>query len=237
MGCQCDPNCKRGATGAFCPRHKRCTRKSPLSGWEPEYNPRLFNQRNAKDLRESHNCYAYAVGHIDLSATKNAPFVQPGYAAGYGPFMNKPPVASRHTCSDIISRFFGDMPEIRRRVTYTDMCPAGTSKVALVVDPSADYHWYRQDSNGWWSHKPGSTNVTNRDAAGSKIWDPALAARDYKTLDYTAFCGYFCVPRSKEPHVARIPRGGSKARTKRRAKRGAKRGAKGQTKCQTKSRN
>lgn len=32
-----------------------------------------------------------------------------------------------------------------------------------------DYHWYRKDSNGYWSHKPGVTPVVNTDASGNLI--------------------------------------------------------------------
>ena len=58
----------------------------------------------------------------------------------------------------------------------------------------------RQDSNGLWSHKPGARNVTNRDASGKRIYDPALADYNYKKnadgyLDYDIFCSYICVPR------------------------------------------
>ena len=36
---------------------------------------------------------------------------------------------------------------------------SGEYAVLLVVDPNNDYHWYRQDSDGTWSHKPGSIKV------------------------------------------------------------------------------
>lgn len=50
-------------------------------------------------------------------------------------------------------------------------CPEGCYKVAFVIDNQYqygdsfkyDYHWYRQNSDGTWSHKPGSTNVTKLD--------------------------------------------------------------------------
>ena len=35
-----------------------------------------------------------------------------------------------------------------------------------------DYHWYRQDDTGYWSHKPGHTRATDRDASGNVIVDP-----------------------------------------------------------------
>ena len=38
-----------------------------------------------------------------------------------------------------------------------------------LVTSNSDYHWYRRDSNGYWSHKPGITPVTNLDASGARI--------------------------------------------------------------------
>lgn len=57
--------------------------------------------------------------------------------------------------------------------------PKGSPRhlVALVVDPDrpgyfGDFHWYRLDSDGKWSHKPGETRVTQYDNAGHYITDP-----------------------------------------------------------------
>jgi hypothetical protein len=77
-------------------------------------------------------------------------------------------------------------------------CPGCTHIVALVIDPDyPDYHWYRLDNNGMWSHKPGGTNARNTDASNNPISNPETADRktvgpDY-TLDYRIFCGYYCV--------------------------------------------
>lgn len=49
-----------------------------------------------------------------------------------------------------------------------------------------DYHWYRLDNNteGYWSHKPVSTRVTDVDGAGNKISDPRKAANSPYGPDY-----------------------------------------------------
>ena len=39
----------------------------------------------------------------------------------------------------------------------------------------SDYHWYRQDKGGLYSHKPGGLPVTNVDASGKMIKNPAKA--------------------------------------------------------------
>jgi hypothetical protein len=104
----------------------------------------------------------------------------------------------------MIARLLGDNPGLKM-TTFETKCPAHTSKISLVVDPDEDYHFYRQDKNGMWSHKPGGTEVTNKDATGRLIYDPGLAARNYttddSTLDYDTSCGYFCLARDKPLHI------------------------------------
>ena len=51
----------------------------------------------------------------------------------------------------------------------------GYYSVYLVVDNCIDYHWYRQDKGGYWSHKPGRTPVKKLDASGKMIKNPAKA--------------------------------------------------------------
>lgn len=178
---------------------------SPLSGSEPIFNPDVWNQNKA--IQKSHNCYAYAVGQISPSEThickekqkthkhKRCQTPQPGYASGH-PKMRDTPIKK---CKDIMKRTLDDnMTSFP--TTFMDKCPAGTSKIALVVDRHHDYHYYRQDSNGLWSHKPGRNPVTNLDASGNLIRDPRLAARDYRPdtkLNYKSFCGYMCVARGQ----------------------------------------
>lgn len=73
------------------------------------------------------------------------------------------------------------------------VCPDGTYKVALVVDPGVDYHRYRQNPDGTWSHKPGHSEVTNVDASGNPVYDPSTADRDYGFPNYSEFGGFFCI--------------------------------------------
>jgi hypothetical protein len=58
--------------------------------------------------------------------------------------------------------------------------------VALVIWPGVDYHWYRQDKVGCWSHKPGSTPARNTDNSGKPITDPKICDRG----PYKNFCTY-----------------------------------------------
>lgn len=48
-----------------------------------------------------------------------------------------------------------------------------------------DYHWYRLDQGGLWSHKPGRTRITQGDQAGNNITDPRTA--DTGNYQFVAF--------------------------------------------------
>ena len=215
--CQCTATCKKPplANSPFCEDHiKYCPKISPLTGYEPEFNPARFNK--LKGIKEAHNCFAYAFDHIQMPKTKSCtkdscpiPFHQPGRASGY-PKWSK---VKGKRCPDLIARLLGDEKELKL-TTFEKKCPKKMSKIALVADEDEDYHFYRQDSNGYWSHKPGATSVTHLDAMNRPIYNPELASRKYPDsgLDYDQFCAYLCVPKTKKLH---FKRGGKRATKKR----------------------
>ncbi len=69
---------------------------------------------------------------------------------------------------------------------------AGYYSVALFFSDRADYgfHWYRQDSNGTWSHKNGWRPASNQDSRGHTIIDP----RQDSSSGYSIFGGFFLMP-------------------------------------------
>lgn len=195
---------------------------SPLSGYEPLYNPDRYNDKY--HIRTTHNCFAYAFDHMEPPApdkcTKNScpvSFHQPGKISGY-PGWNE---VDGKRCPDILARLHADVSGISL-TTFDAICDPGYSKIALVVSPKDDYHFYRQDSNGYWSHKPGSMPVTNKDSSGNLISNPEIASRDYSGenggVNYERFCSYLCIPRNGAVH--KFGRGGKrkKSRTVKRVK-------------------
>jgi len=207
--CQCDPLCsKKPLKGRpFCQTHKRfCPIKSPLSGSEA---PMGQKYNLSVPMQDSHNCFAYAFDYVDLPDTKlctkdgcDVPFHQPGRRSGY-PKWSK---VKGKRCPDLIGRLKGDMPTIQR-TTFTRRCPRNSYKVAVVIDPNNDYHFYRQDDDGMWSHKPGGTKAIRFDASKRPIYNPELADRDYRkegNLNYKQFCSYLCVPKQSR----KLKRGG-----------------------------
>jgi hypothetical protein len=132
---------------------------------------------------------------------------QPGGTKGLSNMLRK---ANARSCAVVKQLMRADVPELQP-TTFKARCPTGTSKIALVVHPGEDYHFYREDPDGFWSHKDGANKVKRFDAEGKPIVNPETAARDYRPrgsfLNYKDFCGFFCAPRRK---TIKLARGGSR---------------------------
>jgi hypothetical protein len=140
----------------------------------PVYNPAFWNT----PARQPHNnCYNYA----NDQATNT--FAQPGRATGHqAPF---PP-----TCPGVRAGATSD--GLHAVPNFGGTLGAGHGwYVALVIWPGQDYHWYRQDKVGCWSHKPGQTPARNTDNSGHAIADPRTCNRG----NYTIFCTYMITTR------------------------------------------
>ena len=207
-GKQCSRRVSVGSP--FCVLHQHCPR-SPLSGAEPVYQPERYNHNPL--IRKTHNCWAYGMNVLDPQQLLqcdsgkqkgcNMLYHQPGGTKGLAGALQE---ARGRSCKVVQRLIKADVPDIRR-TTFKKRCPRDSSKIAMVVHPGDDYHFYRQDADGWWSHKDGSNKVKRYDAEGQPIWDPRTAARDYRPggsfLNYTDFCGFYCVPRRKTIKLGR----------------------------------
>src|SRR5258708_12175061 len=56
-------------------------------------------------------------------------------------------------------------------------CPKEGHLVPLVIAPGEDFHWYRKARNGFWSHNPAGTPLTNVDVSGTLIPNPPTPNR------------------------------------------------------------
>jgi hypothetical protein len=140
----------------------------------PTYNPGAWN---IPTVQPYNNCYNYANDH----ATNT--FAQPGRATGH--------MYTALTCASVQPAAQSD--GLTAAANFSAPLAAGKGwYVALVIWPNADYHWYRQDKVGCWSHKPGSTAVRNVDNAGQPITDPRTCNRG----PYTVFCTYMVTTRA-----------------------------------------
>lgn len=139
------------------------------------------------------NCYAYAFTDLD-SNRRSKP--QPGFKSNIPPLTRE-----QYACGPFIERVLKDHPQATYlgndpELAYRD-CGCSNHMVFLALDnegENRDYHFYRRNSDFFWTHKPGSLEVLHVDAAGNKITNPAYADRTYRNFNYNKTCGFFCTP-------------------------------------------
>ena len=138
----------------------------------PPYDPDKWN--NDLTVLRNNNCYNY--GNDTITNT----VAQPGRGSGQtGPY----PPSCAETGSAAVRDGLTMIPD-------PNITPAQGHIAALVVSTTIgflDYHWYRRDNNGAWSHKPGQSAVRNLDNSGRPISDPRTCDRG----PYNNFCGFF----------------------------------------------
>ena len=196
----------------FCDKHQDCMGfvKSFTNNFEVPYEPDKWNK--VPEILNSHNCYTYFLNNqVKPVMEKCRQYFDDKIETRCGKLKPQPGDASEllkngtlklkdyeYTCSSMLKKVIADNPSITP-IKFNQKCPNGSYKGALVVDPNNTFHFYRQNKDGTWSHKPGILKVADKDAAGEKIYFPHLADRNYKKnntsgLNYTDFCNYLCVP-------------------------------------------
>ena len=166
----------------------------PRSGYELEYQPELWNY---SPVQANTHCYFYALNTQLNPDTGHFGAVDPN-----GLTADVLDTANREKFIECVNRDAANWGFTFQEVGRYEVCPPGTYKVAIVIARYAirrDYHWYRQNADGTWSHKQGDLPVTNLDSNNQIIYDPQTAARDiYNSKgeyqgEYNVFIGYFAV--------------------------------------------
>ena len=214
-------DCVRKNNNSECAEYNKCRLmfENLMTGAEPDYDPESWSN---PIIEGSHNCYTYFLNDKvprtknkcrELCMKKNKckkkikecgqlkP--QPGkYAAEKTSFKAN----RKYTCKDMAQKVLLDNTDLETnksvlsKTHFAVRCPHNHYKGALVVDPNNTYHFYRQDSNGQWSHKQGTLRVENKDASGKPIFAPHLSDNNYNKkkkkdgINYTDFCNYMCLP-------------------------------------------
>jgi len=203
----------------FCLEHKNCGKflRKFTSGYEPKYEPDVWSN---PAIEGSHNCYAYFLDERKDSIISKCNeachklkksgcpskikecqnmIPQPGDYYLLNKYGNLKKKEREYTCPNMHNKIMADNPNLKP-IGFLDTCPANHYKGAMTVDFKNTFHFYRQNPDGTWSHKPGILPVTNVDASGKPIYIPHFADRDYSQvprqnpIKYTDFCGYYCIP-------------------------------------------
>ena len=152
----------------------------PLSGSELEYNPDLWS--NSRVMYRC-DCYSYAFNCQVMPGTNSLYEMSPGRGFDVTKdHFNK----INSTMGSVVNAVIQDSESMGFMFVEIDKhtrCVSGTYKVALVVDNGKDYHWYRQNPDGTWSHKMGSGPVNCLDSESHIIYDPEKCCRSYFIRD------------------------------------------------------
>lgn len=135
------------------------------------------------------NCYSYALDdHVANRGQKAIP-------------GNLPP-SDFYTCSTLMEGLKHDRPEMyvssSSSLEHHHPCDRGFHKIYAAIsgtddDGYNDFHFWRQDSDGLWSHKPGSDHALRHDGNNRTIRNPDFANRTFGDRSYVTPCGFFCV--------------------------------------------
>lgn len=169
----------------------------------PAFNPNKWNRDQS--IKKSHNCYAYSLNLINNKTSKlcdkymkktkkrNCKMFkpQPGRLSGY---LDEYKDKKVFTCKRLYRRIRKDNPVIKK-LRPNQKVPEGYYKIALAVTSDFDdYHFYRQDNDGLWSHKNGKNRAKFTDKNSRLIKNPEKANRG----KYKNFCGYYMVPKNEK---------------------------------------
>ncbi|KAL0477039.1 insoluble matrix shell protein [Acrasis kona] len=142
------------------------------------YSPERWN--DILTALRNNNCYNYGTD------VRTDSFAQPGVGSGRS--------FKTLDCSEVWEASIRDgLTPLESKKCPEKEQPEVGHYVTLVVWPFMDFHWYRKDLGGYWSHKPGSTRVKDVDASQNKILNPDKA----NIKPYTEICGYYVVVPSK----------------------------------------
>lgn len=146
------------------------------------------------------NCYAYALDIVDnpvvggplytrmesyLSDFELTFAAQPGlFSDQYNPYDNSILSGTDAGNQRLVELVKDDAKAMGLNFQEYEEGMSGGYAVLLVVKPGADYHWYRQEADGTWSHKIGDGLAT------TGVVNPIRNAMDLK---YTTIVGYYYI--------------------------------------------
>ena len=168
------------------PRDSTPSSPTPCGGSAPSSDVNWWND-GAVGI-DSHqlynNCYNYATNQ------RTDTFAQPGRGSGFtlvAPIMTGERV-----------RLYAWYDNLYDAPSGNNGCVPKGHLVGLAFAPEElDYHWWRKNQDGYWSHKPGSSPATSRDASGELIVDPRECDRGI----YEQWVGFMAVLPGR-PHLA-----------------------------------
>ena len=159
----------------------------------PKYEPNKWNKNPY--ILFSHNCYAYALDIISKKIKNKCKKKIKNIKKKEGDLCKeyKPQPAKKLKMKNIEKLLLKDNPKIKKIRKNQKIDYNLYYKIALFTGKTG-YHFYRQDVNMYWSHKPGWFKASNKDENKKLIKDPTKCNRGV----YKKLIGFYKVPINKK---------------------------------------
>lgn len=167
-----------------------------MSGYEHDYDPQYWTPLT--NLTNLANCYAYALNTYDGPGYRPVP----GTARGHYYSLSYIRAHTPEILAEDAPFYSGKVIQYTTQYTTQNATPGTRQyKIAYVFandrygNPDAgDFHFYRQDSNDYWSHKCGLTAISQLDSTGYVISNPMTCGRNYGVdFNYSIWGGFYMV--------------------------------------------
>lgn len=167
----------------------------PMSGDEPRFRKWLWAAEGK--FIENQNCYAYAMNQFRFFRhNKSIPGLK----------RHTLPNSEYTKCAPLVENILGDAGSESYVIKPHKSCKRGTYKIMLFVTSDkkkySDFHFYRQDADGTFSHKQGHMfGPSKLDASGNIIFDPIKSDKNFTPYNYDEFCNAMCVPKEIKTNI------------------------------------
>jgi hypothetical protein len=188
------------------------------SGGSPSHGHFNFNPNptyhttewNNNYYREYTNCYSYAFDML-VNPLTGSRFSRGGMGVGMLSGMVERPFATTVEYENFLQRYLSGTPVANANLIgliAADMATVGLDfipyssdltggyAIIVVVNPLRDYHFYRQDTDGTWSHKQSTNRISqsvgwNYNTSSFNSETLSDIRSDAESIGYTVYVGEF----------------------------------------------
>lgn len=162
-----------------------------------KYNGLYEIDNSYYEHKSNNNCYTFAINQ-PLNPYTKEPYgmyehCQPGWLGGKK--KRKEDNFTRNNFYMLIDLVMKDLKDIGYEMidsTYEEYVDDENCWKIAFAYGDADYHWYRQNANGTWSHKKGQKDILHKDEDDKIIYNPKECNRG----EYDTFAGFYLIRKS-----------------------------------------
>lgn len=139
-----------------------------------DYEPNIWHS-----IVNHTNCYAYALNSVYPEKSNTNDIYYVGAFSGYD-------IQTYYFRDDLLERLYADFNYLGLKIRESfldEVVPKDCYKICFLSS-GFDFHFFRYDNQGFWSHKQGWKYLPTNKYNDQIITDPAMAKRDYDIIGY-----------------------------------------------------